>query len=129
MPRAKLVPSPKLPGKGDTAYWALIEQWAKTCGSDGCTGVPDLWCLPGCREHDFHYRYGATLFGDPISFQEANLRFRQVLQAYSPLGPLLRFLHLSLLSPTAWLYWRGVARLGQPIWDAHRKRNLKPPIL
>lgn len=113
----------KLPGKDEKGYWALIELWAKNYQSDGCTIVPDLFCKPACWEHDFHYRYAVTLTGEPITFEEANSRFREVIQMHSPLGRL----KLGVLSPTSWVYWRGVVRGGRGIWNKHRERNLQPP--
>lgn len=110
---------PKLPGKSDTAYWRLVEQWAHQCQSDGCTGVPDFY-IEACWEHDYHYRYGVTLFGEPISFQEANLRFRQAIQMRS---------RLRWFSPISWERWLGVREFGKSIWDGHRKRNLPQPTL
>jgi len=107
----------KLPGKSDKAYWDLIEQWAKM-QSDGCTGVPDFY-VQACWEHDYHHKYGCTLFGDPITFEETNTRFRQVIQMHS----MLRW-----FSPLSWTRWIGV-HAGKPIWDEHRKRNLPQPKL
>ena len=112
---------PSLPhSRADTHYWALIEQWAKAHKSDGCTKSPDFgWCIYACYEHDAHFRYGMTLFGEPITFEQANTRLRQCIQIWSPLPRGLKW-----LSPAAWTYWRFVSSpIGRHIWDAHRDRK------
>ena len=126
MSRAKTVPSPKLPGKGDKAYWVLIEQWAREYKSDGCTKSPDFgWCIRACWEHDYHFRFGVTVFGDPITFDQANTRMRQVIQMFSPIPRGFKW-----LSPASWLYWRFVTTaIGRAIWDSHRRTKLLQPIL
>ena len=107
---------PKLPGKENQAYWRALAGWAKD-NSDGCTGVKDIY-IHACWEHDFHYRYAVTLFGEPITFNEANARFRQVIQGSSK---------LKWFSPISWIRFAGVKMFGKPIWDRHRERNLQPP--
>ena len=114
------MPTLKLPGKGDRAYWDLIAQWARDYRSDGCTMSPDWW-LETCQEHDYHWRYGQTLFGDPISFQASNLRFRRAIQERSK---------LRWFNPISWeRYYAVSSPIGRRIWDEHRRRNLRPPIL
>ena len=109
----------KLPGKDDNDYWALIEQWAHEY-SDGCTGVPDFY-VEACWEHDYHFRYGVTLFGDVITFNEANDRFRQAIQMRS---------RLRWFSPLSWTRYLGVSTpFGRKLWDEHRARNLQRPRL
>jgi hypothetical protein len=108
----------KLPGFEDKEYWGRIKQWAKDHKSDGCTGVKDFY-VESCHEHDYHYRYGVTLYGDPISFCQANARLRQVIQMKSK---------LRWFSPVSWGRYLGTTVLGITIWNGHRKRNLKPPM-
>lgn len=86
-----------LPPK-EALYWDLVRLKAVALGSDGCTGVPDFY-LDACYEHDIHWRTGFTLLGDPITYAEANTRFRRVIQSRSPFG---RF------SPMAWWRYWGV---------------------
>jgi hypothetical protein len=109
---------PKLPNLNDTTYWTTLAVWAHK-ESDGCTGVKDWW-VEACWEHDWHWRYAVTLYGDPITFDEANARFRQSIQMRSLLG---RF------NPLSWIRWEGVRRLGRGIWDDHRRKNLPAPFV
>lgn len=109
----------KLPGKNDKEYWRLIGRWALG-NSDGCTGVPDFY-VEACWEHDYHFRYGMTLFGDPITFTEANDRLRQAIQMRS---------RLRWFSPLSWTRYLGVSTpIGKKLWDEHRERNLPRPRL
>ena len=107
---------PKLPNINNHDYWLAILMWARS-HSDGCTGVPDFY-LEACSEHDFHYRYGMTLYGQPITFREANTRFRRVIQMLSWWG---------VLSPVSWWRWAGVSIGGRRIWRKHRAKNETPP--
>ena len=106
----------ELPGLDNPIYWGWVKSWAKT-HSDGCTGVPD-WYVEACHEHDYHFRYGATLFQDPITFDEANTRFRKAIQMRS---------RLRWFSPLSWVRFAGVTYLGKGLWEMHRKANLKAP--
>lgn len=36
-----------------------------------------------CYEHDYHWRYGVTVYGDKIPPSAANARFRAVIQMHS----------------------------------------------
>lgn len=106
----------KLPDFSDHTYWLKLSKWAKEY-SDGCTGVKDFY-VEACWEHDWHYKYGQTLDGRPISFREANARFRQVIQMESKLG---RY------QPLSWIRWIGVSTFGRLIWNHRRRRNEQPP--
>lgn len=77
----------------DRVYWDAIVANAKGRGSDGCTlvGEHHQEC---CFEHDINWS-GTTLEGDPISKEEANLRFKACIQSRSIFG---RFSPMS--------YWR-----------------------
>lgn len=118
--------TPLATSKTDRAYWALIERWAKAYKSDGCTKSPDFgWCIHGCWEHDLHYRYAVTIYGDPITWEQANTRLRNAIQLFSPLPWGLKW-----FSPAAWTYWRLVATpMGRAIWDEHRRNGLILPKL
>lgn len=74
--------------------------------SDGCTCVADFY-LDACTEHDFYYRTHRDFFGNPISFSEANARFRRRIQKNSRFG---------VLSPMSYWRWMGVAALGRLFW-------------
>lgn len=78
-------------------YWGHVRATAKILNSDGCTGVKDYY-LDSCLEHDIHWRTGRTVYGVPITKQQANERFRRVIQSRSKLGR---------LSPMSW--WRFAA--------------------
>ena len=109
---------PTLPDSNHTPYWTTLAVWAAK-ESDGCTGVKDWW-VEACWEQDWHWRYAVTLYGDPITFDESNARFRRSIQMRS---------HLGRFNPLSWIRWLGVRRLGRHIWDAHRKRNLPAPFV
>lgn len=78
----------------DSFYWDHVRTAAAMLQSDGCTGVKDVY-VDSCLEHDIHWRTGRTIYGVPITKQQANERFRRVIQSRSKLG---RF------SPLSW--WR-----------------------
>ena len=102
-----------LPGPENLKYWKQLRQWAKTHGSDGCSGVKDFY-IEACFEHDFHYRYAKTFYGDPITFDQANKRFRQAIEGRSKLG---------VVNPLAWIRWLGVKCFGKHAWNSNRKKN------
>ncbi len=114
---SKKLPKPNLPGKENKVYWDLVRWWATTYKSDGCSGVPDFY-LEACQEHDLHYRYAQTLYGEPLTFEDANARFRKVIQMKSK---------LRWFSPLSWIRFAGVKFFGKHIWDRHRGRNLPLP--
>ena len=80
-------------------YWDIVRRRAQALKSDGCTFVANFY-LDACLEHDVHWRTGKTLYGAPISTRQANLRFRYVIQARSPMGA---------WSPMSWWRWVGVS--------------------
>lgn len=96
----------------DTTYWQRLKEWALP-HSDGCTGVPDFH-VECCWEHDYHFRKGTTLDGEPITFAEANAEFRRCIQSRSRLG---RF------SPMSWWRWVGVTVGGRAKWDEYRQKE------
>jgi hypothetical protein len=108
-----------LPKMESPVYWKVIKWWALHADppSDGCSGVKD-WYIEACWEHDFHYRYAQTIYREPISFEEANSRFRESIQMRSKLG---RF------NPISWFRWYGVKTLGSFAWHKHRINNLPFP--
>lgn len=85
-----------------SVYWVRVRRLAQDLKTDGCTGVPDFY-VEACFEHDIHWRTGHTIYGEPISTRQANMRFRRVIQARSPFG---------ILSPMAWWRWAGVSIAG-----------------
>lgn len=103
----------KLPPPSDRDYWDVIVVWGKKW-TDGCTGVKD-WYVEACYEHDFHYTYRKTLWGDPLTRDEADSRFREQIQARSPFK---RF------SPMSWWRYLAVRRLGDGLWG---KRAIERP--
>ena len=61
---------------------------AAELGSDGCTGVLDLFMWT-CLEHDVHYRTHRTALGDSLTFEEANYIFRErIKQVRVTMNPL-----------------------------------------
>lgn len=101
-----------LPNQDDHEYWQAITAWALV-HSDGCSGVADIY-IRACWEHDYHYRFGRTLSGAPISRRQADARFRQVIQELSPAG---------VLSPVSWWRWAGLRLAGWKAWNGHRNRE------
>ena len=100
-----------LPGQ-DPFYWARIYDLAMRLGFDGCTGVPDFY-LPACQEHDYHYKYHTTLYGESITQEQADERFRQVTQHLS---------HFGIFSPMSWWRWIAVKFIGGFAWQKKTKR-------
>lgn len=99
------MPAPRLPPITNRAYQSAIRRWARDLKSDGCTGVPDIR-LAACLEHDCHWRTGKTLWGDPITIQQANNRFWDSTRR---LAPIKRF---NYLDPVAAWRWAGVSISG-----------------
>lgn len=90
-----------------TDYWARVRQRAAELGSDGCSGVLDVY-LDACLEHDIHYRTHRRLDGSPITRKEADALFRQRMQERSLFGA---------FSPMAWWRWLGVRAFGASAWS------------
>jgi hypothetical protein len=94
------------------SYWARVQKTALALKSDGCSVVTQAYKL-ACYEHDIHYRTGQTLWGAPISREQADAlfptRIRQM--AWDGLGwnPLTWY-HLIGFPMSAWR-WAGV-RIG-----------------
>lgn len=76
--------------------------------SDGCTGVPD-WFLDDCIVHDWWYRMKIDFNGSPISREEADKRYRWMMQRRSVFG---------VYSPMAWWRWAGVKLFGKSAWQS-----------
>jgi hypothetical protein len=93
-------------GKHANGYWAKVHVLASQLGSDGCTGVPDIY-RDACYEHDIHYKTGKTIYGVALTRRDADAIFRERLQEMSFLG---------VFSPTAWTYWLGVRAMGDSRW-------------
>lgn len=80
-------------------YWERVHLVANRLGSDGCTGVADIF-IDACFEHDIHWRTGETVYGVTITTAQANRRFRKVIQSRSRLGA---------FSPVSWVRFLGVS--------------------
>ena len=85
--------------------WATFRAKLATVGTDGCTGVTELY-RPCCEIHDYHYRTGRSWWDDttPISRAEADAAFWACMQARSP---------LKWASPVAAIRWLGVRLFGR----------------
>ena len=94
-----------VPPRGDP-YWAEVRYYAKLLKADGCSWVIDFF-IESCLEHDIHYRTHRWMDGSPITKEEADLRFRDVIRSRSYLG---------WLSPMAWIRWKGVDLFGGRAW-------------
>ena len=98
-------------------YWDKVRRRARQLHTDGCSGVPDFpWAKNACQEHDIHYRTHMTLAGDPITKRRADWVFARRIMKAAPLG---------VFSPTAWLYYAGVALFGGRAWSHNLSHRLQ----
>lgn len=95
----------------DISYWKRVREIAEAEGFDGCTGVPDFY-LPACDEHDYHYKYHVTLYGDSINQEEADDRFKLVIQDLSP---------FKVRSPMSWWRWAALRVVGGFAWKTRTR--------
>lgn len=86
-------------------YWQRVRERAKALGSDGCTGVADIY-VDCCYEHDIACSTGMDVNGNPTNWAEAAFRLRRCLQDRSRWG---------VLNVFAWTRWIGVRLHG---WKA-----------
>jgi hypothetical protein len=94
--------NPLLPRTDDE--WTRVRTLAASLGSDGCTGVSELY-HPCCELHDCLYRTGVSWRdGTPVTRAHADQAFRQCMQQRSP---------FKAASPVAWLRWLGVRLFGR----------------
>ena len=87
-------------------YWSEVRRLAKELGSDGCTGVSEMY-RDCCYEHDIAYRTGADLYGEPMTREQADGQFCKCIQGRSPFGK---------LSPMALWRWAGVRLFAGKAW-------------
>lgn len=83
-------------------YWQRVRARALELGTDGCTGVADVY-VDCCYEHDIACRTGADVNGQPATWAGAAWRLRRCIQERSRLG---------VLSPLSWWRWAGVRLYG-----------------
>lgn len=93
---------PKLQGN----YLERVRAIAKALESDGCSCVPDFY-LDACLEHDIHYRTHKTVYGDPITKEQADQLLKKRIQESSFLGR---------LSPMAQWRYAAVSWFGDHAW-------------
>jgi hypothetical protein len=86
-------------------YWERLKEWAAQ-NSDGCTKAADIH-VECCYEHDYHYVFGETLEGSPITKAEADVQFRRCIQSRSKLGK---------FSPMSWWRFAAVRLFGKGKW-------------
>ena len=70
----KEVPPPR-----GNPYWLEVREIAASIDADGCSWVLDFY-VESCLEHDIHYRTHHWIDGTPITKEEADLRFRDVIR-------------------------------------------------
>lgn len=87
----------------DSKVWSLVRARAAQLNSDGCTWATEFY-KDACLYHDILCSTHADLDGTPILWEEAHLRFRQVIQSRSLFG---RF------SPMAWWRYWAVRRFAR----------------
>ena len=79
------------------ANWDAIRAQAEALHTDGCSGPTIQVYVNCCYQHDIAYCTHSDEFGFPITRQEADERFRECIQHFSPFGE---------GSPmAAWRYW------------------------
>lgn len=84
----------------DTAWWTRAADTAKALGSDGCTGVSQLFS-PCCQLHDILYRAHVKT---PAERKRADRAFLKCMQAHSRFGR---------WAPLAWIRYGGVRLFGR----------------
>ena len=85
---------------------ADIEAISEFIESDGCSGVPEFY-HEACVVHDWYFRTHRDFDGSPISFEEANRRFKELIQKKSKFG---------WFSPMAQWRYLAVALFGEKAW-------------
>lgn len=76
---------------------------------DWCTGAPDGWAAPCCREHDRAYSTHTDRDGRPITRAAADADMRRCLQAIAAKRS-------PLAKPVPWIYWAAVRIFGGLFW-------------
>lgn len=89
-------------------YKDWLREQGAIYGFDGCTVVTEL-AHCACLEHDYHYRFAADRYGDPVSRAEADKIFRQRL----PWWLKYRWLGTRLFAGRAWEKHRNVEKAGK----------------
>lgn len=87
-------------------YWQRVRAEADVLASDGCTMATSAM-RDCCLEHDVAYRLHRTVTGEPLTREEADVRFRACMQRRSRLG---------WYSPMAWLRYAAVRAFGARGW-------------
>ncbi len=103
------------PTVSETYDVAAIRKMAKAIGSDGCTGVSDIY-LDCCYHHDIMWRTGHDINGKRRSTADANRIFRDCIQERSIAGK---------FSPVSWVRWVGVTVFG---WIKRPKPTALPAV-
>lgn len=98
------------------SYYDQLKVLAKSIGSDGCTGVSDIY-IECCWEHDYTYVTGMTPQGRVVDKKYADLRFKNCYQIR---------MALRWFSPISWIRYLGVVKLGRGIWN---KSLVEPSML
>lgn len=98
-----------VPPKGDP-YWLLVRARAEQVKSDGCSDSPDF-AIECCYEHDIHWRTGKTIWGQPLTENEANARLERCERSRSWFARRFGF------SP-----WAGIVRVGVTLGGLFHKQ-------
>lgn len=94
-------------------YWVNVKRLAREIQSDGCTWASE-WLKLACVEHDVHYHFHHTVWGDPIT------------RAWSDGA----FLH-RMAQRNSWRYWHPwiyvrygfVRSLGWLWWETNKEAH------
>ena len=95
-------------------YWNRVRDTAAELGCDGCTMASGAF-LDCCLQHDVEYRLGTTIDGEPITFDEADTRFRNCMFMRSKLG---------YFSPVAWYRYAAVKWFGKKFRPKPRAQSV-----
>lgn len=94
--------------------------------SDGCTKAPDWQFVWGpCRRHDFDYWLGASKEDAKAVRRAADRQFFAHIKANAsidPDGTVVGWWTRRKRIWTAWIYWRGVRRFGNPSFRIRAER-------
>lgn len=96
-------------------YWRTVGHIAKAIKSDGCTGVPDFY-KKSCLEHDIHTRCHTTIWGTPITEDDAAWVLHRRIQQWSMFG---------WFSPMSWWRWWVLHRFVHGPWNEGGKYHVR----
>lgn len=101
-------------------YCDFVREEAKKIGTDGCSGVIDLW-IRCCWEHDLSYWHGRDPRDAYLRYLQWDDNFWEVAAPITRAEADKRFRQCIPFTVAAWVRWAGVRVGGWKAWRAHRK--------